>query len=256
VAQLKTQPNLQMALEPDAVKHTFLFQTRDPLMSNVKLRQAIAASLDLKQLVAGASDGLGTSNQSAIPPSSAYHDATQNETYAYDPAKAKALLAEAGYKGEKITILANKRAVMPSFSAAIIAQAMMQAAGINAEVEVLDWATQLDRYNSGKYQMSSFSYSSRLDPALSYEQFAGPKDKQPRKVWENPRALKLIADASAIAEPEKRQPLFDELHKLQLADTPLIILFNGVEAWVATKRIQGFSAFEGKPRAWDVSVVK
>ncbi len=187
VAELKTSPTVDMQLEPDAVKHVFLFQTRDPVMKNVKLRQAIASSLDLSQVVAVASEGTGTPNASAIPKTSSYYDAAQKAGYAYDPAKAKALLAEAGYKGETIAIIANKRATMPSMSAALVAQAMMQAVGINAQIEVLDWATQLDRYNKGNYQMMSFSYSSRLDPALSYEQFSGPKDKQPRKVWENRR---------------------------------------------------------------------
>ena len=45
-----------------------------------------------------------------------------------------------------------------------MAQAMMQAVGINARIEVLEWATQLDRYNTGKYQISSFTFSSRIDP--------------------------------------------------------------------------------------------
>ncbi len=54
--------------------------------------------------------------------------------------------------------------------AAVVVQAMLQSAGINAEIEVLDWATQLDRYNKGNYQMQSFSFSARFDPAIAFEQ--------------------------------------------------------------------------------------
>ena len=92
---------------------------------------------------------------------------------------------------------------------------MMQAVGINAQIEVLEWATQLDRYNSGNYQMSSFTYSSRLDPALSYEQFSGAKAKQPRKVWDDPAAQKLIDQSFTEADPKKRQALFDQLHTMR-----------------------------------------
>ena len=96
---------------------------------------------------------------------------------------------------------------MPSYQVAVIAQAMMQSVGINAKIEVLEWATQLDRYNTGKYQVSSFSFSSRLDPSLSFEQFAGDKEKQPRKVWDDPAAQKLIDESFLESDPAKRQAL-------------------------------------------------
>ena len=184
--ELKTDRSLVVQAPTVAVKNALLFQTRDPLLKNVKLRQAIAASLDMEQIVAAASEGLGSVNNSAIHKGSAFYGAAEKKGYHYDPARAAKLLREAGYKNEKITIQTNKRAHVPSYTVAVLAQAMMQAVGINAQIEVLEWATQLDRYNSGNYQMSSFSYSSRLDPALAYEQFSGPKAKQPRKVWDDP----------------------------------------------------------------------
>ncbi len=66
----------------------------------------------------------------------------------------------------------------------------------------------------------------------------------------------MIEEASRISDRAGRQKLFDALHKQQLADVPLIMLYNGVEAWANTKKVRGFSAFEGKPRAWNVEVVK
>ncbi|QRM34272.1 ABC transporter substrate-binding protein [Microvirga sp. VF16] len=255
VPELAKAKNVEVSLHPAATKHTFLFQTRDPLLSNVKLRQAIAASIDVPQLVAAVSNGNGKPNNSAIAVTSAYYNDAQRKGYSYDPAKAQKLLKEAGYKGEPIKIIANKRTHVPSFNAAVIAQAMMQAVGIHAEIEVLEWATQLDRYNKGNYQMMSFSYSARLDPALSYEQFAGPKDKQPRKVWDEAEAQALIEKASAISNEAERQKIFDELHKRQLETTPLIIFANGQEAWAHTKRVQGAAPWEGKPRVWGARIV-
>ena len=252
--ELKESGKVDVLTPASAVKHVLLFQTKDPVLQNVKLRQAIAASLDMTQLVAAASDGLGKANNAPIPPQSAYSDAVQHTGYTYDPTKAQALLKEAGYKGEVIKIIANKRLSVPSFPAAVIAQAMMQSVGINAEIEVLEWATQLDRYNKGSYQMMSFSYSSRLDPALSYEQFMGPKDKQPRKVWDDAEAQALLDKASVLSDMGERQKLFDELYKRQLVATPLIIMFNGIEASAQGKRIQGDPYWEGKQRLWGVSV--
>ncbi|WP_377805959.1 ABC transporter substrate-binding protein [Azospirillum sp. A29] len=255
VPELNKTKTVEAGFYPSTTKHTFLFQTRDPLLGNVKLRQAIAASLDIPQLVAAVTNGEGKPNNSGVAVTSAYYDAVQAKGYAYDPAKAKALLKEAGYKGEPIKIIANKRVHVPSFNAAVIAQAMMQAVGINAQIEVLEWVTQLDRYNTGNYQMMSFSYSGRLDPALSYEQFSGPKDSQPRKVWDDPAVQDLITKASTISDEAQRQAVFDELHKRQMEATPLIIFSNGQEAWAHTKRVQGADPWEGKARVWGARVV-
>lgn len=254
VPELKSQKQIRIQVASDSAKHTLLFQTRDPLLKNVKLRQAIAASLDIPQIVQAATEGLGTPNASAVSRDSSFYDKVQAQAYHYDPALAQKLLKEAGYKGEKIVIYANKRAHVPSYQVAVMAQAMMQAVGINAQIEVLEWATQLDRYNKGNYQISSFSYSSRLDPALSYEQFSGNKDKQPRKVWDDPQAQALIDESFSELDPAKRQAIFDKLHPLMLAQAPLILLSNGNQPWGVSQRLKGFTVWEGKPFAWGASV--
>ncbi|MES3000815.1 MAG: ABC transporter substrate-binding protein [Pseudomonadota bacterium] len=256
VHELKADKNLSVMGVIDSGKNTLLMQTNDPVLKDERIRQAIALSLDMKQIVEASSEGLGHVNNSAVPDNSAFYSATQKKGYRYDPAKAKQLLKAAGYQGQPIVILANKRAHVPSFSVAVLSQAMMQAVGINAKIEVLEWATQLDRYNSGNYQMSSFSYSSRLDPALSYEQFSGPKAKQPRKVWDDPYAQKLIDQSFLETDPKKRQFLFDQLHTTMLEKTPLIVLYNITDSWAVRKRISGFSVWEGKPLLWNTKIVK
>lgn len=253
VQQLRKAPKLDVVTAPTAVRHVLLIQTRDPVMKNQKLRQAIAAALDMDEVVAAASDNLGETNTSPIFSRSAYFGAVEKQGLKYDPARAKALLAEADYKGEKISILANKRPRVPSFSAAVVVQAMLQAVGVNAEIEVLDWATQLDRYNKGNYQMQSFSFSARFDPAIAFEQFAGDKDKQPRKVWENPDALAKIDRLMTVADRAERQKLVDELHRQVVEDVPLIFMFNGVDAIAHSKRVKGFQPWQSKLRMWEVT---
>ena len=256
IAEFRAGKAVSTEAAPSSVKVTLLIETADPLMSNVKLRQAIAAAIDYPQLVAAASNGLGVPNNSAIPPQSAFSDAVQKTGYTYDATRARALLRASGYKGETIRILANKRVHVPSYDVAVVAQSMMEAVGIRAEIDVIEWATQLDRYNSGKYQMMSFSYSARLDPALSYEQFMGPKATQPRKVWDDPAAQALLDRASTVSDAAERQKLFDELHTRQLEAVPLLILYNDVESWGASARVAGFSSWEGKPRLWGVTVAR
>jgi peptide/nickel transport system substrate-binding protein len=229
-----------------------LFQTRDPLLKDVRIRRAIALALDQNALVRGATNALAARNNSAIPDSSVFHGPVQAQGYTQNLAEAKKLLAQAGYQGQPIKLLANKR-YGPMFDVAVLAQAMAQAAGIRLELEVLDWATQLDRYNKGTFQAMSFSYSARLDPSLNYEMFMGAKDQQPRKVWDNPEAQAQLAETMVSADKAKRQALFDALHKRMLDEVPLIVLYNGLEITAYRQSLTGYRNWAAQlQRMWNV----
>ncbi|QRM31853.1 ABC transporter substrate-binding protein [Microvirga sp. VF16] len=254
VKEIKANPSLGISIAQNMGLSTLLIQTRDPLLSNVKLRQAIAAALDTPQIANAVTEGLAKHNNSIVPLSSSYHTAAHDEGYTYDPEAAQRLLKEAGYKGEPIVILTNKR-YPQTFASSVLIQAMLQAVGINATLEVLEWGTQLDRYNKGNYQVMAFPYSARLDPSLSYDSVMGPKDKQPRKVWDNPEAQALLEKSMTVSDKAGRQKIFDELHARFVKEVPFVMLYNGIEASAYRKSIQGYSASVlSKPRAWEVRI--
>ncbi|MGE0714207.1 MAG: ABC transporter substrate-binding protein [Alphaproteobacteria bacterium] len=250
---LASNPAVTVKSAPTPVMHGILLQTRDPVLANPTIRRAIAAAIDTAEIVSAVSDGLGTPNNSVVSTASAFHGPVQKEGFRHDPEAARRLLREAGYRGEPIRLIANKRPVVPSFAVAVIAQAMLQSVGLNVEIEVMEWATQLDRYSKGNYQMMSFSYSARFDPALSFEQISGPKDKQPRKVWEDARALALLERAMTVTDKAERQSVFDDLHRRYLETVPMIVLYNGVDSAVVSRRVIGADPWLGaKPRLWEV----
>jgi peptide/nickel transport system substrate-binding protein len=256
VAELRKNPKVEVAVVSNMGLVGLLIQTRDPLLKNAKLRQAIAAALDIPEVVAAVTDGLGKPNNSIVPLMSAYHGPVEKQGYKHDLAAAKKLLQEAGYKGEPIVMLANKR-YPQSFDSAVIAQQMLQAVGLNVSIEVLEWATQLDRYNKGNYQMQAFPYSARLDPSLSFESISGPKDKQPRKVWDDPDSLALLDRSMVVSDKAERQKLFDELHRRFIAQVPMVMLYNGLDAGVFSKRVKGYQpSILSKPRLWEVSIAE
>jgi peptide/nickel transport system substrate-binding protein len=90
--------------------------------------------------------------------------------------------------------------------------------GVNIEVEVTDWATELDRYSKGDYQAIPFGYSARLDPSLSYESFIGPETTQPRKGWDDTTVQALLDASRTTLDPKERQRPFDQIHAHLLAD--------------------------------------
>lgn len=241
LSEFKNNKEISITVAPQLAPTTFPIQTRDPLLSNVKLRQAIAAALDYDQLVEGVTYGQAKPNQSIVPVSSPFYSEVQKKGHKHDLALAKRLLSEAGYKGEKIVITTNKRNPV-HFDGALIAQAMLQQAGINAAIEVVEWGTQQDKWQKGNYQLMSFSYSARTDASLSYEAIMGPKDTQPRKLWDNPKAQALLEKSMSTDDVSERQKMFDELHVMMLQDIPVIALFNTLSAGAYRNSVKGYQS--------------
>ncbi|WP_426959767.1 ABC transporter substrate-binding protein [Muricoccus radiodurans] len=234
VADLRTRPGVVVRASPSMGLTGILIQTRDPLMRDVRMRRALALSLDTEAIVTGTIGNDVRPNPSPVPSASAFHSDLQAARPARDIAAARRLLAEAGYRGQPIRMIVNRR-YPNTYDAAVAAQSMAEEAGIRIELEVMDWATQLDRYTRGDYQTMSFIYSARLDPSLSYEMLSGPKDSQPRKIWDDPEALALIARSMEVTDQAQRQAIFDDLFRRFMDQTPAILLYNQPDylAWRA-----------------------
>lgn len=229
-----------------------LLQTADPLLGDVRIRRAIAMSIDNAALAKAVGGEAVRYNPSPIPVVSRAHTAVQDQGYAYDPAAARALLEEAGYKGQEIVILTNQR-YRAMYDTAVVAQAMLQANGINARFEVMDWASQLDRYADGSYMAQAFSFSARYDAALSFDMFMGAKAEQPRKLWDNPAAQAMLLDSMASLDPGLRQADFDRLQQMMIADVPVIWQYNGEVRAAYGPRVAGFQVWASSaPRYWTV----
>jgi peptide/nickel transport system substrate-binding protein len=253
VAEYKAA-GLKVESVPILSLNTLLIQTTDKLLGDVRMRRALLLSLDLRELTDQVTSGESPPDASPIPNASPYHTAPQSVIPKRDLAQARKLLAEAGYRGQPIHMITNKN-YQTMYDQAVIAQAMAREAGIDIVLDVMDWATQLDRYSTGKYQLMSFSYSSRLDPSLSFEMFTGDKARQPRKVWDNPEAIGLLKQTMAIADPAARQPLFDRLEALYRADVPMITLYAGVRTSAARTGVDGYHGWAlGSPLLWGVSL--
>ncbi len=254
MAEFKAKKDITLDSVANMNAQGLLFQTRDPLLKDARIRRAIALSLDMEELVAAVTTGTAKPSRSVIPAPSAFYKGPQSAVPKRDIAQARKLLAEAGYKGQPIKLLATKR-YNSVFNIAMAVQGMAQEAGIKIDVEVLEWATLLDKYNKGDYQAMAFTYSARLDPSLSYEMISGNKDKQPRKVWDNPEALELIEKSMVTTDKAQRQAAFDKLEAMLRADVPAIFMYSSVNTSAARNTVQGFKGWPlGLPRLWGVSL--
>jgi peptide/nickel transport system substrate-binding protein len=251
---LINQPGLQFDRHPTMDFFALLFQTNDPLLKDQRIRKAIALALDTRLIVSAATQDKGIWNNSAIPTTSPFHSPATAQGYEYNLGASKALLREAGYSGQKITLVTNKR--YPAlFDMAVLVQAMALEAGINFTLDVVDWASELDRYTKGKYQAMAFAYSSRLDPSLCFDAFMGPKAQQPRKVWDNPEAQNILRQSMVTSDIAQRQALLDNLHGQMIQQVPLVVMFNPLRLAATRNGIHGFKTWpSAQMRLWDVSV--
>ncbi len=254
IPEYKASSNVVLEGSPVMTINDFLIQTTDPVMKDVRIRKAFLLSLDMNELVANVTSGTATPNNSPIPSSSRFHQAAQSEVSQRNIDEAKRLLKEAGYDGQPIKMITNKR-YPPMYDSAVVAQAMAAEAGLNIQLEVVEWGAQQDLYTAGQYQIMSHGFSARLDPSLSFDMFSGVKAKQPRKVWDNADALGLIAASMKTSDPKERQGIFDKLEGMFRNDIPMIVLYSGTQTSAARSNVKGYEGWAlGQPLLWGVSL--
>jgi len=231
----------------------FLIQTDDPVLSNRKIREAIAHAINYDEIANVRTAGTEKASHSAVSKASLYYSEQFEEWPQYDPEKAKALLAEAGYKGERITIQTNAR-FRSMFENAVLLQGMLMQVGINAQLETLEWGAQFERFNRGKFQMQSFIWSPRVDPSLAYGNFVGDKKSDPSSQWDNKEAYALYQQSLVETDLAKRAAIFLQMHKLMVTDIPMISLYYNSSNTVTAPNVEGFSTWPAEnPIGWGVS---
>jgi len=187
-------------------------------LSNVLVRRAISFGLDRHAIIDGAMYGYGTPIGSHFPPRNpAYVDLTG--VYPHDVAKAKALLAEAGYaNGFSMTL----KLPPPSYarrSGEIVASQLAQI-GIRVRIENLEWAQWLDQvYTRHDFDMSIVGHAEPLD----YDIYA--RDDY-YFGYSNPEFKALINALDDTVEPAKRTDLLQQIQRKLSVDAVNGFLFQ------------------------------
>lgn len=243
---------MRIAPAPGLGWTTLLLQTRDPVLKDVRIRRALAHAIDIQQIAeVQGSDG-AKANPSAVGDSSPFFDDSFLEWPAYDPERARALLREAGYRGQVLKLQVNRR-YANMYDNAVAIQSMLATAGFRVELEVLDWATQLNNYLSGNFQLQSFSYSARLDPGLMYSSIIGDKESTPWSQWDDPAAIAILAESAVSGDQQKRAALFHKLHGMMREQVPIIGLYYPKQLAAVRPDIEGFRPeVAGRMITWGV----
>ena len=246
-------PHVRLAAQETAEALMLAIQTRDPVMRDPRIRLAVAHAMNREAIVNAVLGSEGRANPSMIARGLPQHSAAHAEAMPHDPARARALLAEAGYKGERIDILASGDVYPVNLAVAKMLQSEMAAAGFNAAVKEVPWQTQYETYGSHNYQITPIIFSARTDPALMYSAIIGQKGDHAWYLWEDQEADMLTNMAAVESDPATRQQLLDRLHRKAITWNPAIMIGNYVRVDAvgpALARYRGWTM--GIPRIWDV----
>jgi peptide/nickel transport system substrate-binding protein len=172
-------------------------------LTKEKVRQAIFYAIDrttmAKQLVQGGSRPL----DAPCYPTQFGCDASAADHYNYDPAKAKQLLAEAGYPNGFDTELVTY--VLPQWAGAM--QGYLKAVGINAKLSMLQVAAVVQRSQAGQNPMEAGdwgSYSVNDVSAILPNYF----NFNPSDYARDPELQKLVQEGSATVNPDERRAAY------------------------------------------------
>ena len=255
--QEKNDPaNEGMIVEGDLLHTGYItLNTTEAPFDNKLVRQAVNMAIN-KERVVRIVNGRGVIANQPLPPAMPAYD-TAYEGYAYDPAKAKELLAEAGYPdGFETELYAMNTDPNPR-----IAQSFQQdlaAVGIKAEIKALAQATVIDAGGQGTAPMLWSGGMAWIadypDPSNFYGPILGCGGAVPggwnwaKYCNEEIDALAAKADGMAGADQaEERIELWRQIYNKIMEDAPWVPVFNEVRFAMHSARIGGKDIFFADP---------
>ncbi|MBL8574931.1 MAG: ABC transporter substrate-binding protein [Hyphomicrobiaceae bacterium] len=217
--------------------HLLTFDELGPLTKDKRIRQALSLSIDRRKLV----DTLWL-GKAVIPDSHNYPEYGQmfleGRKIAFDPAKARALLKEAGYAGEPVVYRTMPNYYTNALDAAQIIVEMWKEVGINASVQVVENFNQM---RAAGQQVGNNSNSTRLpDPLGALWVSWGPDSEfQKKKNWTTTTAFNEAGRAlEAETDPAKRKELFKTMLDAWDDEAPGAILYRPLEIYGVKKSVK------------------
>jgi peptide/nickel transport system substrate-binding protein len=253
VARMKGKPGLVVASKPGIAFDDLRFGFKKGPFTNQKLRQAVAYAIDKNELSQANTGGQGKPVTAGFPAGMPFHGAVHEQDPYAKPnlQKAKQLLQESGYKGEKVVLTAH---LVPDRIAqgAVVIQAQLQAIGMNVEVKTLESAALQEVFLKGEWELFYSGLTPRPDADVYYCQ--NNESKSTVAGYNNPEYDRLCQEGRKATKAEDRAKIYAQLEELRRTDLPYYptIYVPQVAAW--RQNVKGWTHWAaGYARVWGVS---
>lgn len=216
---------------------------------DLKVRLAVAHAIKREDIVKTVFYGRGAPCAGLpIIKDSPFYAAKLAEGWNYDPARAKALLGEAGMGGGfSCTLLSTAQYGMHKDTAEIVQQ-NLAAIGVQVELALPDWATRVSLGNRGQYQFAvGGTTADSNDPdglAAIVDSSLGPSAARSYKL-DTPEISKLFAQGRAEFDEAKRRDIYLELQRRAIEQTPIIGLAWRAQGYAMRREVSGFANLPG-----------
>ncbi len=239
IDDLKAVATVDMRLEPSTTIYmTLLNHKREPF-SNMKARQAAAHAIDNKALAKAITRGYAQPANTTLPGSVDFHD-SEYPGIAYDPARAKELLAESGMAGHEVKILATAGATEQQM--ALLLQAQWQAIGLKPVIVNVDGGAWWDSTGKGDYDAAAnWWYNETPDPdlAVRWAVCGSCGSNSYNTFYANPKVDELVEQGTIETDTAKRAEIYKEIQRITTEEVAQIPLYYAPNAVAYSKLLDG-----------------
>lgn len=237
-----------------AFAYTYLgYNLRKPLFQDKRVRQAISHAIDKQELIDGVLLGLGQPANGPYVPGSWPHN-PQVKDYAFDPARAAALLEEAGWidrdgdgvrerdgKPLRFVILTNQGNDQ-RIKAGEIIQRRLAEVGMDVRLRVIEWASFLKEFiYPGKFDATLLGWTVPIDPDgynVWHSSKTGPGELNIIG-FNNARVDALLEQGRRSLDQDRRQQIYWQLQEILAEEVPYTFLFVPDSLPVVARRFHG-----------------
>ncbi|MGH7345580.1 MAG: ABC transporter substrate-binding protein [Candidatus Rokuibacteriota bacterium] len=200
--------------------------------TDVRVRRAVTHGVNKPDVVKGAMFGFGRVLGSNVDPLNPYF-VDMSGAVPYDPAKAKKLLAEAGYPNGFETVLKVPPQYPYTVRTGEVLTDQLQKIGVKVRIEQIEWGQWLSRvWKEAEYDLTIIGHAEAWDIA----NYANPKYYFR---YDNADFQKLFKDSETTVDDKARRELFVKMQKKLAEDAPVVWLYIYPRLAVTKKGLQG-----------------
>lgn len=222
------------------------FNTQQPPFDNVLVRQALAHAVNRPAIIQTIYNGNARLATGMLPETSWAYSPVQ-QTYPYDPAKARALLEQAGYpNGFSMSIWAMpvQRAYNPNaHRMAELMQSDLAQVGVQVNIVSYEWNTFRQRLVAGEHDSVLIGWvADNADPDNFFRPIlscAAARSGNNRALWCNPEFDQLLVDAIAESDLDQRKHLYQFVEDMVMQHAPLVPIANSLRFQAHRADIEG-----------------
>src|SRR2546428_502590 len=218
---------------------TAVLNHKQGLMTDKRIRQAFQAALDMEPVMAA---GFGNKAFYRLDPALSFpeqpqwHSKAAGDLYNQkNPAKAKKLLQEAGYAGTPVRWITTKE-YQWMYKNALVAKQQLEAVGFRIDLQVVDWATLVQRRNKPEL-WDAFSTGITFNPEPAY--ITGVQCNWPGW-WCHEDKERWLDAVARETDPRKRKAMWDKVQLLFYEDVGRVKFGDYFSLEVARKELRGF----------------